>query len=63
MLYTVINGFTTTPPLLVTTFEFKLKYDEKPLSVKYVPGVLFQNLVQLFLKVVIPDTLMMTCML
>jgi hypothetical protein len=30
-----MNG-TTANPVLVLTFEFKLKYDEKPLSVKYV---------------------------
>jgi hypothetical protein len=37
-----MNG-STAKPVLVLKFEFKLKYNEKPLSVKYVPDVLYQN--------------------
>jgi len=40
----------------VITFEFKLKNDANPLLVKDVPGVLYQKLVLLLLKVVVPDT-------
>jgi hypothetical protein len=51
-----MNGSTAVPPPFVITFEFNVKYDEKPLLVKYVPGELYKKLVLLLLNVVFPDT-------
>ncbi len=47
----LLNGLTATPPPFAITFEFNIRYDEKPLQVKYVPSELYKKSVLLFLKV------------